>query len=268
MTGTLFHSNFSFVSHTLPGAMYLGLAFGFALPKRSLALEMPSAPARFAPSVLTLPVAILLGLTGWRGSQTYRVLWPALFGREALAAAAPTLAVEHFQSAMALWPGSELAGKAGHVSRAAAATRGLTPSEQQESLIQATDFYATAAKLNPYDPEWPVNRANVLSVLGRADEAERDFARAIELQGGTERNFRARFYLASHLYRRWYDAWVKERRASEALGQFLRARDLLREADQQGGLDQLGKEAKDVETGLDETIRFLEGAQVRPEPVH
>ena len=83
-----------------------------------------------------------------------------------------------------------------------------------------------------------------------------------------ERNFRARFYLASHLYRRWYDAWVKERRASEALGQFLRARELLREADRQGGLGQLGKEAKDLVTGLDQTIRFLEGAQVRPEPVH
>jgi O-antigen ligase len=266
MAGTLFHSNFSFVSHTLPGAMYLGLAFGFALPKRAPSGEFVSLPRRFAPCLVVLPLAIVLGLTAWRATQAYRVLWPALFDREAFAGSAPSLAVDHVQRAMELWPGSELAGKAGHQCRAAAA-QALLPSEQREWLTQATDFYATAAKLNPYDPEWPVNRANLLATLGRADEAEQEFEQAIELQGGTERNFRARFYLASHLYRRWYDAWVKERRAEEALGQFLRARELLREADRQGGLGQLGKEAKELVTGLDETIRFLEGAQVRPKPV-
>jgi O-antigen ligase len=267
MAGTLFHSNFSFVSHTLPGAMYLGLAFGLVLPKRAPSGELMSPPPpRFAPCLLLLPVAIVLGLTAWRATQAYRALWPALFGREAFAGSAPSLAVDHVQRAMDLWPGSELAGKAGHLCRAAAAQAPL-PSEQQEWLTQATDFYATAGKLNPYDPEWPVNRAVLLATLGRADEAEQEFEKAIELQGGTERNFRARFYLASHLYRRWYDAWVKERRAEEAMGQFLRARELLREADRQGGLGQLGKEAKELVTGLDETIRFLEGAQVRPVPV-
>ncbi|MCW1923556.1 tetratricopeptide repeat protein [Luteolibacter arcticus] len=269
MAGTLLHSNFSFVTHTLPGAMYLGLAFGFTLPRREPTfIEEPIGPVRFVPCLIVLPVAILLGFTGWRASQAYRTLWPVSFGREAYAVTAPTLAVEHMERAMEIWPGSELAGRSGHLSRAAAAIQGLPTADQQLWLAQAVDSYATAQKLNPYDPEWPVNRANALSILGRNDEAERDFERAIELQGGTERNFRARFYLASHLYRRWYDAWVKERRASEALGQFLRARDLLREAEKRGGLGQLGKEAKDIVTGLEETIRFLEGAQVRPEPVH
>ena len=267
MAGTLFHSNFSFVSHTLPGAMYLGLAFGFALPRREPAGEMPGAPIRFAPGLLVLPVAIVLGLTGWRASQAYRTLWPVWFGREAYAVSAPELAVEHVQRAMELWPGSELAGKAGHVCRATAAAEGLPPTEQQAWLTQAAAFHATAATLNPYDPEWPVNRANVLSTLGSADEAERDFERAIELQGGAERNFQARYYFASHLYRRWYQAWTKERRAGEALGQFLRARELLREADRQGDLGHFGKEGKELVTGLEQTIRFLEGAQVRPEPV-
>ena len=267
MTGTLFHSNFSFVSHTLPGAMYLGLAFGFALPKRSLIGELPGMGARFAPCLVVLPAAVVLGLIGGRASQVYRTLWPALFGRDALAATAPPLALERVERAMESWPSAHFAGRAGSLSRAAAATEGLLPSQKQEWLTQATEFYATASKLNPYDPKWPVNRANLLSTLGRADEAEREFERAIELQGGTERNFRARYYLARHLYHRWYDAWVKERRAGEALGQFLRARDLLREADKQGGLGQLGKEGKDLVSGLDQTIRFLEGAQVRPEPV-
>lgn len=267
MTGTLIHSNFSFVSHTLPGAMYLGLAFGFVLPKREAAEEFLPPPLRLAPGILLFPLAILLGLAGWQGSRAYRILWPVSFGHEFFARTAPPLAVDHVQRAMDLWPGSELAGEAAHSCRAAAADKSLPASEQQAWLTQAVDYYAAAATLNPYDPEWPVNRANVLSSLDRDDEAEHDFERAIELQGGTERNFQARYYFAAHLYRRWYVAWTKERRAGEALGQFLRARELLRETERQNTLFYSGKEGLDLIDGLDRTIRFLEGAQVRPEPV-
>ncbi|MEK7950855.1 O-antigen ligase family protein [Luteolibacter soli] len=267
MTGTLCHSNFSFVSHTLPGAMYLGLAFGFALPRRELLGEFPSTAGRLVPCLIVVPLSIVLALTGWRASQTFRTLWPVSFGREFLGAAAPALAVEHVQHAMELWPGAELAGKGGQFSRNAAAAKGLPKSEQDAWLTQAVDFYTTAIRLNPYDPEWPVNRGNMLSALDRDNEAERDFERAIVLEGGTERNFRARFCFASHLYRRWYDAWTKERRAGEAMGQFIRARDLLREADQQGGLGQLGKDGQELVKSIEDTIRFLEGAHVQPEPV-
>ncbi|MCW1885143.1 O-antigen ligase family protein [Luteolibacter flavescens] len=268
MAGTLLHSNFSFVTHTLPGAMYLGLAFGFALPKRDRR-ELPEmiGPVRFAPCLLVLPVAAVLAIAGWQGSMAYRTLWPALFGKEMLSVTAPGLAVADIQRAMQQWPGSELAGRAGHISTTVAALEELPASEKKEWLTNAADLYATAAKLNPYDPEWPVNRASALSLLGRNAEAEREFERAIERQGGAERNFRARYHFATHLYRRWYDAWTKERRAGEALGQFIRARDLLKESGNQGGFSRIEKDAKELTTGLDETIRFLEGAQVKPEPV-
>jgi O-antigen ligase len=268
MAGTLLHSNFSFVCHTLPGAMYLGLAFGFALPRRELTREIPGMAVRLAPCLLFVPGAILLGLTGWRASQAYHTLWPVLFGREATERSVPALALDHMQRAMELWPSSELVGRSGHLSRVAAAAENLPAAEQQAFLTQAVDSYATAVQLNPYDPEWPLNRATALSMLGRHDEAERDFEKAIELQGGMERNFRARFHFASYLYRRWYTAWVKERRAGEALGQFLRVRELLRESAQQNGLDRLGKEGQDLVKTVEQTIRFLEGAQVQPEPVH
>ncbi|PAW70233.1 MAG: hypothetical protein B9S38_08165 [Verrucomicrobiia bacterium Tous-C4TDCM] len=269
MVGTLAHSNFSFVTHTLPGALYLGMAFGLALPRRGGLFE--GASVRRWPTILAscavVPAAMVLGWVGWIGTQTYRTLWPALFGREMLTVEDPAQAIEIMERATKSWPSGELTGEAGHLSRQIAEWQGMPLPEPEIWWIRAADFYGQAEALNPHDPEWAVNRANLLSLLGRYDEAERAFERAVVLEGGMERNFWARYYFAAHLYRRWYQLWVKERRAGEALGQFIRARELLRESSEQGNLGHIGKAAKDLVEGLEKTIRFLEGARVVPEPV-
>jgi O-antigen ligase len=269
MVGTLAHSNFSFVTHTLPGALYLGMAFGLALPRRGGLLEQT--PGRRWPvmlaSFVVVPGALVLGWVGWVGTQTYRTLWPALFGREMLAVEDPVQAIDIMERAMKPWPSAELTGEAGHLSRRIAERQGIALSEQEIWRTRAADFYRQAEELNPFDPEWAVNHANLLSLLGRYDEAELAFERAVILVGGMERNFWARYYFAAHLYRRWYQEWTRERRAGEALGQFIRARELLRESSEQGNFGHIGKEAKDLVEGLEKTIRFLEGARVVPEPV-
>lgn len=269
MVGTLAHSNFSFVTHTLPGALYLGMAFGLALPRRGGLLE--GNPGRRWPAILALcavvPGALVLGWVGWVGTQTYRTLWPALFGRELLVVEDPARAIDTLERATKSWPSGELTGEAGHLSRQIAEWQGKPLPEQEIWRTRAADFYRQAEELNPFDPEWAVNRANLLSLLGRDDEADRAFERAVVLEGGMGRNFWARYYFAAHLYRRWYQAWVKERRAGEALGQFIRARELLRDAAEQGSSGYLRKETRDLVEGLEKTIRFLEGARVVPEPV-
>ncbi len=270
MAGTLVHSNFSFVTHTIPGAMYLGLALGFALPRRvedrvDYAVR-PLVWAGFAGLVL-LPFSGVLALAGLKGTAAFRELWPVMFGNERLARSAPGLAVERMQEVTESWPGSELSGMAGHVARDAALRKGLPEKESREWLAQAAEFYGEAESLNPYDPEWPVNRANVLSALGRDDEADRDYERAVKLEGGMEGTFRARFYFARHLYGRWYRAWTKqERTPGEALAGFLRARELFKEASTLTEAWVRGKEEADLVKGLEETIAFLEGAHVVPEP--
>jgi hypothetical protein len=270
MAGTLAHSNFSFVTHTIPGAMYLGVALGFALPRRvedrvDYAVR-PLVWAAFAGLVL-LPFSGVLGFAGLRGTAAFRELWPVLFGDERLARRSPGLAVERLRTAMETWPGSELSGTAGHIAREAALRQGRPEAESREWLSQAADFYGEAARLNPYDPEWPVNRANVLSTLGRDDEADRDYEIAVRLEGGMEGTFRARFYFARHLYGRWYRAWTKQERSpGEALAGFLRARELAREAATLTEAWVRGKEEADLVKGLDETIQFLEGARVVPVP--
>jgi hypothetical protein len=270
MAGTLVHSNFSFVTHTIPGAMYLGLALGFALPRRvEDRVDFAVRPLAWAAGagLFLLPFLGLLGWAGVRGTTAFRELWPLVFGNQKLAWNAPGLAVEGMEKVMESWPGSELSGKAGHIARDAALRKELPESESREWLTRAADFYGEAARLNPYDPEWPVNRANVLSALGRDDEADRDYETAVRLEGGMEGTFRARFYFARHLYGRWYRAWTKQERSpGEALAGFLRARELFKEAATLTEAWVRGKEEADLVKGLEETITFLEGAHVVPEP--
>jgi hypothetical protein len=266
LAGTLLHSNFSFVTHTLPGAMYLGLALGLAMPRAGA----DAAPSRRAAGIwgalgLGLPLAAVLMLAGVGASRAFHAAWPVWYGSENLATGSPGLALEQLEESVRLWPGAEASGRAGHLARSVAEREGLLPDERVEWMGQAEGLYAEAARLNPYDPEWPVNRANVLSYLGRDGEAEEEFEQAIVLQGGTEGSFRARYYLAGHLYRRWYQAWLKERRAGEALAGFLRARDLLDEAEALTEPWIRGIEGRELRAGLEKTISFLEGAKVLPE---
>lgn len=267
LAGTLVHSNFSFVTHTLPGAVYLGLALGLILPRAAGTEAVPGRKAgKLAASAVFFPLALVLAVFGWVASRAYHLAWPVWYGSANLAESSPGLALERLGKLSELWPASETSGKAGHLARSVAEREGLPAEQRIEWLGRSADLYGKAALLNPFDPEWPVNRANVLSFLGRNREAEEEFEKAIRLQGGTEGGFRARYYLAAHLYRRWYQAWTRERRAGEALGGFLRARDLLDQADALTEPWIRGAEASELRTGLQETISFLEGAKVLPEP--
>lgn len=275
MAGTLVHSNFSFVTHTLPGALYLGLAIGCALPRKGGEVDFRLGPSfmGIAATVTSLVLAVGLVFVGAKGSMAYRELWPVFFNKERLGAVAPGLALDHIRKAQQIWPGADLAGSAAHLARDVSQRRNTLDTERHGWLTEAEGLYAEAVGLNPLDPEWAVNRANILSQLGKNDEAEAEFERAVRLEGGMEGNFRARYYYARHLYSRWYQAWTKpgeadaedrERRASQALAGFLHARELLQEAATMTELWVRGKEESELIKGLEETISFLEGGQVVP----
>jgi hypothetical protein len=267
LAGTLVHSNFSFVTHTLPGAMYLGLAMGLILPRVADDEVVSGRKAgRFGAFIAFLPLTVALMASGGIASRAYHLVWPVWYGSANLTVASPGKALGRLGELSRLWPASETSGQAGHLARSIAEREEISADQRIEWLGRAGELYGEAADLNPFDPEWPVNRANILSYLGRNVEAEEEFERGIWLQGGNEGVFRARYYLAAHLYRRWYQAWTRERRAGEALAGFLRARDLLDEADRLTEPWVRGAEGAELREGLEKTISFLEGAKVLPEP--
>lgn len=266
MTGTLMHSNFSFVTHTIPGAMYLGLAIGLALPRRPVE-AYPSARASVLALVALCPVGGILAFAGLRGSSAYRQLWPVSFGKEQLGSYAPGLAMERIRAATRSWPAADLSGSAGTLSRRAAGLEGLPADESKDWFARSADFYAEARERNPLDPEWAINRANVLTALGRDEEADREFEAAVRLQGGMEGTFRARYHFARHLFGRYYRDWSSRKCSPErAMAGFIRARDLLKDAATQTEQWVRGKEEAQLLKGVEDMIVFMEGAHVTPDP--
>ena len=266
MSGTLVHSNFSYVTHTIPGALYLGLAIGFALPRRPFE-TFPSFRATALAVLLLSPLAGILALSGFRGTTAYRALWPVSFGKERLGRIAPGLAMERLRAATHAWPGADLSGGAGSLARFAGEREDQPADESKDWLSQAADLYAEARQRNPFDPEPAINRANILAMLGRDDEADREFEAAIRLQGGMEGIFRSRYYFANHLYRRYYRDWSAKKCSPErAMAGFLRARELLKEAAAETELWVRAKVEAPIIQGLEDMIKFMEGAHVVPDP--
>lgn len=266
MTGTLVHSNFSFMAHTIPGVMYLGLAIGFALPRRPIE-AYPSLRATVVAALVLCPLAGIFAFAGIRGSSAYRQLWPVKFGKEQLGRIAPGIAMERVRAAIHIWPAGDLAGSAGALAREAGGREGLPADESKDWLGQAADFYAEAGERNPFDPEWAINRANVLSVLERDAEADREYEEAIRLQGGMEGTFRSRFYYARHLFSRYYRDWSGKKCSPErAMAGFIRARDLLKQAATETELWVRAKDESQLLKGIEDMIVFMEGAHITPDP--
>lgn len=198
MTGILMQSCFSFLFHLIPGAILLGLAMALT----SRAPDRTGAAARCSQALLSI-AAMLCAATllpaGWRGSRVTHILWPTYLGKS------PTTLIEtkleSLDEAIAIWPQSELMGDRARIHHEIAIPLANGPAFKEHAELAIED-YAEAARLHRFEPSFPINRANLLSMLGRDEEAEAAFADGIKLQGGMEAGFRGHFWLASHQLRK------------------------------------------------------------------
>jgi len=262
LVALLIHSNVSFVFHLLPSVLLLGLILGFCLVLPGLVTEEDESTKRFG--ILGLFLAIPILWFGMAGTVTLRLVWPVLYGDRVHGRVSAEEEVHRLEAASGWWPGSRLAEEQGRVARMEAVKAGVSVNESVAWNTRAVESYRKAASAHPFHPGFQVNLGNILSDLQRDEEAEEAFERAIELQGGLESGYRSRLCLAQHIYTKWYRIWQAERRAGEALHEFLRARKLLDESDEQSlwGYD----DSKEVRKNLEEVIKFLEGGKVVPVP--
>jgi tetratricopeptide (TPR) repeat protein len=198
LVGVLVQSCFSFVFHLMPGALLLGIGLAFA-SRTSLSSTGPrSIGSRVLLSLAALGIAFPLLSMGWKGLQVTRILWPTYFSKQT--ATLFESRVDALTEAIAIWPSFRF-----HQDRATLFQEAAGSSDRLgfvEFAERAVSDYAAASRMHPYDPALEVNRANLLSQLGRDDEAESSFARAITLQGGMEAGFRSHFHLARHFYQK------------------------------------------------------------------
>lgn len=198
MTGILVQSCFSFLFHLIPGAILLGMAMALT----SRAPDRTGAAARGSQvlfSIAALLCAATLLPAGWRGSRVTHILWPTYLGKS------PTTLIETkleaLDEAIAIWPQSELLGDRARIHHEIAIPLANSAGFKEHAELAIED-YAEAARLHRFEPSFPINRANLLSMLGRDQEAEAALADGIKLQGGMEAGFRGHFWLASHQLRK------------------------------------------------------------------
>ena len=196
--GVLVQSCFSFVFHLFPGAILLGMCMG-RMSRATPCSGSAAAGTRLLFTLASLACAAVLLPAGWTGSRVSRILWASYFGKS------PDALLENridaLDEAIAIHPTAELLGDRARLhQQAAIAQTGGT--NFKVAAGRALSDYAAGERLHPFEPSFPVNRGNLLSMLGRDDAAETAFARGIQLQGGMEPGFRGHFSLARHHFRK------------------------------------------------------------------
>ncbi len=257
----LTQANFSFIFHLLPSTLLLGLLLGLgALLSPSKDATCASRSARWVVGGL---LACGIAWFGVQGTRSLRLVWPVMYGETSLIHSDPEAAAERLERAATMWPGHRMWEEAGHACRVAAAGT-ESPAAREAWNRRAVANYRAAMPLHPHHPGLALNLANALSELGENELAEQAYLESIELQGGLEAAFRARYYHAKHLYEMWYRRWTDpdERRSGEALWAFRECLALLDESKEQAPWR--NEERLALRRQVEEAIAFLEGARVRP----
>lgn len=195
LAGMFVQSSFSFVFHLFPGVILLGLCLG----QMSHGLSRGS-KFQFHATRLLLSVGALASLTvllpfGWKGARVTFFLWDSYLTKPSSLSVESK--VETLTHAIRVWPQSTFfTDRAANYRSMASSPDSVNPSDLIEKALHD---YQAAEILHPFNPAISVNHANLLSHVKRDAEAEKTFNRAIQLQGGMEPAFRARFSKANHL---------------------------------------------------------------------
>ncbi len=199
LIGMLAQSCFSFVFHLMPGVVLLGICFGqLSVPPHAGDGYPRIVGSRILLTLSALVCCLFLLPSGWNGTLVTRTLWPVYFSKQPFTS--PESKIDALTEAILLWPQSGfLQERAMNYQQLARESEEKT---YQESLKAALTDYQKAARLHPYEPSLPINRANLLSELHRDSEAEEAYAMGVRLQGGMEPSFRAHYSLAIHFLRK------------------------------------------------------------------
>ena len=199
LLGTLAHTNFSFLFHLMPGSLLLGMCLAASCQWHRKDKPEPAVQhgQRGVLAFVTLMVLLVVGPLAWKGTRLMMVMWPSQLSPDREARAAERSRA--LDEGLDIWPQAKL-----HLKRAYL-RHDLANAAQDEAtrrllMEKAIADYAAAGKLHPYLPEPAINRAILLSRLGRDTEAEEAFANTIRLQGGMETIFRGHYLYAGHLF--------------------------------------------------------------------
>lgn len=199
LAGMFVQSCFSFVFHLMPGILLLGICLGKMSRSTVSGSTLPTGMSSRIPlSFAAIACLLWLVPVGWNSSRTMQILWPSYFSKQATMT--PESKTAALTAAIAVWPVSDFYLERAKLRQTMAAAQ--SGREAEEAIQSAIRDYQQAGNLHSHDPGIQVNLANLLSAERRDLEAEAAYQRAIQLQGGMEPAFQARYFLATHLLRK------------------------------------------------------------------
>jgi tetratricopeptide (TPR) repeat protein len=221
LAGMFVQSCFSFVFHLFPGVLLLGLCLGKLSRGGVFRDNLQASGSRILLTIAALVCIAMLVPAGWKGSLVMKHLWPGYFSKQGHDS--DEARIEALAMAIQIWPQAAFFQERGAIYQEIATRFGDGPGFKEYAELAIED-YLEGQRLYPQEPSLVVNQANLLSQLGRDQEAEEAYARAIQLQGGMEPGFRGRFSLANHYLRkglRMFDSSEPEasHEAMESAGQ-------------------------------------------------
>lgn len=195
LAGMFIQSCFSFVFHLMPGVILLGICLGMLSRSEPEPSGSRTLASRIMLSLAAFGCALMLLPSGWKGAMATRVLWSTWFSKHPETSAESR--IDALGEAIRIWPLAEFYQTRGEILQKLSLEKTGSPAFSEPAELAIAD-YAEAARLHPLEPSYPINRANLLSQLGKDTEAEAAYARGIQLQGGMEPGFRGHFSLANH----------------------------------------------------------------------
>jgi hypothetical protein len=195
LAGLLVHATFHFVFHVPPAALLLGLTLAMLIePARGKSAD-PRRWSVLRAAPVPLAAAVVLFFFGGKAVAVFRELAPVTYRFGGDRAVMPEW-LDRLEAATRIWSLPSLHLRSGRISQQLAID--TTGPDQRLLAENAEAEFRKALELDPFLAEASVNLANVLSGLGRDAEAEREFERAIRLQGGLETGFRSYFSASTH----------------------------------------------------------------------
>lgn len=217
LVGLFVQSNFEGIFRISPGAILLAACIAAACTLRPDNSPVENHRPWIRSSIVTLMTLLALVplcLVGIKGSRVSRILWPSFFGDAGMGL---ERRIDDATSAIEIWPLQSLIQHRANLSQRAAGSA-PTVDECRNLLGLALDDFIIASELHPFDPASHVASANILGSLGRSNEAENHFERALKLQGEMEAAFQAHFMFAKHMHRKAI-ATYRDGNVSDALSE-------------------------------------------------
>lgn len=195
----LVQSGFNFVFHLLPGTILLGFVMGQVSNPGPSDIRVSSPINRSLRYVLALCVVIMaagLLLFGTKGTRVMAALSPVIFRTGG------TVGVEdrayYYQKAAKIWPQSGLYKELAFAFQRFGPRNDSTQYPENPDVM-AVEAYRKGLEYQPNDVSLSLNLADLLSYLGRDEEATEEYRRTIHLQGGMEMGVGGHRKLSIHL---------------------------------------------------------------------